>query len=250
MALKNWFRGNKEPEGEVEFTVDELIVMERFEDARALLNERIRYYPKDRHAHLKLAEVYLALKDADSCQQEYMHVASAYAEDGFYDKARAVLMKLHRLFPADIDVDLKMEALQRAKRLEHTRGKARAGLLSTSSLDNPLSGRMAVEFESIWGELTRTSLVDRISSDDFARVFAAVEILEVAPGGVLVEAGSAYEVLFIIAKGSIEARGIDLRGHHVTLRAFGAGDIIGERSLLSHAPWAAQYRCLEKAKVL
>ena len=174
MARKKWFSGSKKKLDDSDLTVDELIVLERYSEARDLLNERLRYHPKERHTHLKLAEVSLALKDAVSFKHEYLHAATAYARDGFYDKAKAVLVKVHRLFPGEIDVELKMEALKRAKRLDHTRGKARAGLLSTRGLDNPMSGRMAVEFEAIWNELMNTSLVDRISSDDFARVFAAV----------------------------------------------------------------------------
>jgi tetratricopeptide (TPR) repeat protein len=247
--FKKWFSSSTKSVDQT-LTVDELIVIEEYEEARDLLNERLRYHPKDVHAHLKLAEVYQALKDPDSCKQEYMHVAGFYAADGFYDKARAILTKVSRIFPGEIDIEQKMSALQRAKRLDHTRGKARAGLLATQEASNPLSGRMAVEFETVWNELSKTVFVDQISSEDLYRLFSAVEIVEYGPGRVLAAAGSEEEILFLVAKGSVEARVPDDRGHQVTLRAFGPGDILGDGALFSHRPWPANFQCVTAAKVL
>jgi CRP-like cAMP-binding protein len=250
MARKKWFRGSRASADDSPLTPDELILNERFEEARDSLNAHLRYYPNDLHAHLKLAEVYKELENPESCRQEYLHVASAYAQDGFYDKARAVLLKVHKLFPGEIDVDQKMSALQRAKRLEHTRGKARAGMLSTHRLDNPMTGRMTVEFEAIWSQIARTTIVDQISPDDLSRLFGVVEIVELHPGESLVDEGDRAEILVLIAVGTVEARVTDRQGHDVTLRSFGPGDIIGERAIFNHAPWPAAYRIQAKTKAL
>ena len=161
-----------------------------------------------------------------------------------------MLIKVSRLYPGQINVEEQMHALKRAKRLEHTREKARAGLLSTGGLGSPLSGRLTVEFEAVWNELSKTTIVDRISSDDFSRLFAAVQIIEIAPGLQLAEAGSENEALFLIAKGRVDARTLDAKGHEITLRAFGSGEIFGEAALFWGSPWQASYVCSEPGRAL
>lgn len=239
-AFKNWLRSSKEP-SEDELTIDDLVVLERYEDARDKLNERLKKHPQDLHAHLKLAEVYQQLGDGDSCKAEYHHVVAAYAKDGFYDKARAILMKLSRLFPGEIDVDQKMAALQRAKRLDYDRGKAKEGLLSRSRMDDPTTGKLALEFERIWNELSKTLIVDRISSKDFTRLFSAAKIVKPGDGQQIVKKGSDERKLFIVVTGLIEARDLDTNDHLITLRSFGPGDIVGDTTLFQNRPWPASY---------
>lgn len=250
MPFKKWLRSGREPAREEEqYTVDELMTLERYDEAKERLERRLKYKPDDLHAHLKLGDVYRGLGDADSCKEEYLHVASAYARDGFYDRARAVLRKVNRLFPGEIDVERKMEALKRAKRLDYSRDKARAGLLS-SHVDRSLAGRMTLEFEHIWSELSNTSLVDRISSQDFVRLFESVRVRKLARGKVIAPAGSTEQALYIIVSGSIEARAPDKAGHLITLRSFGPGEIVGESTLFHHRPWQAEYRCDDFTDVL
>ncbi|MDX1643537.1 MAG: cyclic nucleotide-binding domain-containing protein [Thermoanaerobaculia bacterium] len=249
MPFKKWLRGSRDTADEFEYTVDELMTMDRFDEAKARLEQRLKYKPDDLHAHLKLGDVYKGLGDADSCKQEYLHVASAYASDGFYDRARAVLRKINRLFPGEIDVERKLEALKRAKRLDYSRDKARAGLLS-SRVDRRVAGRMTLEFERIWGELSKTSLVDQISSQDFVRLFESVRVRRLAPGKVVAEPGSDRQAVFIIVSGAIEARAEDKAGHLISLRSFGPGEIVGESTLFKHRAWQAEYRTDDFTDVL
>lgn len=249
MPFKKWLRGGRDTADEFEYTVDELMAMDRFEEAKARLEQRLKYKPDDLHAHLKLGDVYKGLGDADSCKQEYLHVASAYANDGFYDRARAVLRKINRLFPGEIDVERKLEVLKRAKRLDYSRDKARAGLLS-SHVDRRVASRMTLEFERIWGELSKTSLVDEISSQDFVRLFESVRVRRLARGKVVAESGSDHQAAFIIVAGAIEARAPDKAGHLISLRSFGPGEIIGESTLFQHRAWPAEYRTDDFTDVL
>lgn len=249
MSIKNWLQGKLEAPSE-DLTADELMALDRHEEAKQMLLARLKLNAKDLHAHLKLAEAYRNLGDADSCRQEYLHVAGAYAEDGFYDRARAVLTKLSRVFPGQIDVETKMAALQRAKNLDYSRNKARAGLLSHSRLDDVRTGVMAVEFEQIWTELSRTSLVDQISSQDFTRLFESVRIRKLPTDQVVVEQGPEDRALFIVVKGSLDARAADKNGHLITLRSFGPGEIVGDTVLFKHYPWPAQYHCDKESTLL
>lgn len=249
VSFKKWLRSSREPTSEQQYTVDELMALEQWDEAKERLTRRLKYKPDDLHAHLKLGDVYKGLGQPDSCKQEYLYVASAYASDGFYDRARAVLRKVNRIFPGEIDVERKMEALKRAKRLDYSRDKARAGLLS-SRVDRRVAGRMTLEFERIWGELSSTPLVDRISSQDFVRLFESVRVRRLARGKVLAEEGDAKQTLFIVVAGAIEARALDKAGHLITLRSFGPGEIVGEAALFQQRPWQAQYRCEDFTDVL
>lgn len=242
MALKDWLRSNREAE-ERDYTPDELMALERYDEAKAKLVERLRYHPKDLNAHLKLAEAYRLLDQPDSCRQEFLYVARAFTEDGFYDKARAVLTRLSRFFPDQIDVEQKMAALQRAKRLDQERDRARRGLLSHGRPEDTRTGRLTVEFEQVWQRLSSTTLVDRLSSQDVTHLFENVRVRRMGSGTVVAETGPEPEALFIVVAGSLEARCADANGHTITLRSFGPGEIVGEAVLFEHRDWPAEYRC-------
>ncbi len=251
MALKDWLRSprsGKEQE-EREYTPDELMALERYDEAKAMLVERLRYHPKDLNAHLKLADVYHCLQEPESCKQELLYVAGAYAEDGFYDKARAALTKMNRLFPEQIDVELKIAALQRAKRLEYSRDRARRTLISHGRLDDAATGRMTVEFEQVWKRLIHTTLVDQMSTSDFTRLFESARLRRLHPSEQIAEPGPVPRALYLIVEGAVEARGIDTQGHEIGLRSFAVGDIVGDTVLFDERPWPASYLC-EKAALL
>ena len=252
MALKDWLRSprsGKERE-EREYTPDELMALERYEEAKAMLVERLRYQPKDLNAHLKLADVYHCLQEPESCKQELLYVVGAYAEDGFYDKARAVLTKMNRLFPEQIDVEQKMAALKRAKRLEYDRDKTRRALISHGRLDDAATGRMTVEFEMVWKRLVNTTFVDQISSADLTHFFESARLKRLRPKELVAQRGPVPRALYLIVEGSIEARGVDRQRHEISLRSFGVGDIVGDTVLFDERTWPANYYCDEAALLL
>jgi tetratricopeptide (TPR) repeat protein len=255
VRFKNWLPSKiKKEEVERQLTVDELMAVDRHEEAKAQLMAKLRTNPNDLHAHLKLGDAYRHLGQNESCQSEYLFVAKAYAEDGFYDRARAVLTKVSRFFPGEIDVETQMMALQRAKNLEYSRDRARAGLLAHRRLSDTMTGVKAVEFERVWNSLSRTSLVDRISSTDLTLLFESVEIRRAPPDTIVAEPAEGSELagraLFLIVSGRIEARALDANEHLVTVRSFGPGEIVGASVLFGGRPWPAQYRCSEHTTYL
>src|SRR4029079_6014436 len=96
LAFKSWFGGGqKQPP--TEYTIDDLIVLERYEEAEEKLRGKLKAAPQDLHTHLRLAEVYTQLKQFGKAVDEFGYVAEEYAADGFYDKGIALLSKAMRL---------------------------------------------------------------------------------------------------------------------------------------------------------
>ncbi len=240
VRFKDWLPTKKAAPAE-NLTVDELMALDRHDEAKQELLARLKDHPNDLHARLKLGDAYRHLGQADACQQEYLFVAAAYSDDGFYDKARAVLTKVSRFFPGQISVEGQMRALQRAKNLQYTRDQARAGFLSQS----PLEGTRAIEFERLWETISHSDLVDRITSHDFALLFEKANVRRVKPGDVVAEppTGGAKQrpVAFIVVSGGLEARALDANGHEIVLRVFGPGEIVGATVLFGDSTWPARY---------
>src|SRR5688572_24991521 len=122
VGIKNWFGGGakqdpgqKPAKKEENYTIDDLIVLERYEEAVEHLKSKIKLNPNDLHMHLKLAEAYIGLKQYDRAVDEFGYVAEEYAQDGFYEKGIALLSKAQKLAPMDQSLRYRIERIQREK---------------------------------------------------------------------------------------------------------------------------------------
>ena len=118
MVFKKLFGsgGNKE-KLEQELDVDDLIALERYEEAADRLKERTKSHPNDLHSHLKLASVYQAQGQNLKAVDEFVYVADELADDGFYDKGLALLAKAIRMAPGDSSITERVDRLENLKRL-------------------------------------------------------------------------------------------------------------------------------------
>jgi CRP-like cAMP-binding protein len=226
-----------------------LIVLERYDEAEARLKDRLKGNPDDLHARLKLAEVYTASRQYEKAVEEYVYAAGEYGEDGFYDKGLALLAKAAKLRPLDETVARKIEAFERAKRLEQSRVAALEGLRAGGQSD-ALRQRAALELQQIWHNLGGSTLVRRLPDDQLKRLFSVMEIVRVEPGTILAQAGSTLAQLALIGRGVVEAVAARAGGRETVLRTFTTGDVIGDTALLEHRPWPASYRVAESATLL
>ena len=115
MVFRKMFRGGAREAPAEAATVEDLIVLERYDEAAERLKVRVRENPDDLHSYLKLAEVYTALRRVGDAVDAYLHVADEYARDGFYDKGIALLARAHKLIPTDDALPLKIHALEQIK---------------------------------------------------------------------------------------------------------------------------------------
>ena len=238
MAI-NWFRGKKQQEPQ-DYTIDDLIVLERYEEAEGRLRAKLKENPGDLHSHLKLAEVCAELRQFDKAVDEFLYVAEEYAQDGFHDKGIALLSKAMKLAPLDPSLRFKVEKLQREKSMEHVRSLALEGLRQAGGTQ---AGTSALELKRLWHNLATSTLVQRLAGagEQLKRVFSAMQLVRFEPETVLVREGSQDAFLLLIVIGVVDAAA-EAGGRIMTVRSFTSGDIVGEGVLLERGAWPADYR--------
>jgi tetratricopeptide (TPR) repeat protein len=240
VAIK-WFGGGKKPPEPKELSIDDLIVLEQYEEAGERLRARLKDNPNDLHSHLKLAEVYTQLRQLERAVDEYGFVAEEYAQDGFYDKGIALLSKTMKLAPFDASLAGRIEKFQRDKDMEHVRTLALEGLQKAEGVE---AGTSMLELRRLWSFLTSSSLVQHLPGEQLKRLFSNMEMVRLDAGAELAQEGSREAFLVLIVTGTVEAvmaGGAD-GGHNVLVRSFTTGDLLGEGAFLERAPWPANYR--------
>lgn len=229
-------------------TLEDLITLERYDEAERMLKERLKYQPKDLHAHLKLAEVYVALRNVSKAVDAYVFVADSLASDGFHDKGLALLQKAAKIVPTDDTIPRRIEKFRTLKKLEQRREYAIAGLLENASTGAKTAGNSKLEVELLWNKIARSHLVRELDGERVRKLFSVMVLQKLEQDAVLVEAGSSTRRLVLIVEGVIEAS-MHIGGRNYELRSFSTGDLIGESVLLERKPWPANYKVLERATV-
>lgn len=246
--IKSFFGGKgKKSESDKELSVEDLVTLERYDEAEEMLKARLKVAPKDLYAHLKLAEVYVALKNANKALDEYTFVADSYAEDGFFDKGIALLGKAARISPADDIIPRRIERYQRMKRLEHRRRLAIEGLLANETARvGKSAGNTSLEVELLWNKIAKSHLVEQLEGELLKRLFSAMDMVRWKQGAEVAERGSDQQVMYLLVDGVVEASAT-IGGKPVGVRSFSTGDLIGDSALLERKPWPATYKVLQAA---
>jgi hypothetical protein len=258
VGIKNWFGGGaKQDPGqkpgqkpankpankkEEDVTIDDLIVLERYEEAVEHLKSKIKLNPNDLHLHLKLAEAYIGLKQYDRAVDEFGYVAEEYAQDGFYEKGIALLSKAQKLAPMDQSLRFRIERIQREKSMENVRAIALEGLRQAGGAN---AGTGSVELKRLWHYLATSSVVQHLNGDQIKRLFSSMELMRADKDAILAQEGSRDAFLLLIVNGLVEAYFHQEGGKEMTMRTFTSGDIIGEGPLLERGAWPAHYRVSE-----
>jgi len=247
--LKKLFGRGRGDENRKDLTTEDLIVLERWDEAIAQLQARLQANANDLHASLRLAEVYVAAGKPQMALDRFVFVAESYTDDGFYDKAIALLSKVARLAPGEGSVEQQIRKAQQLKDLEHRRTLALEGLMEAQEQLHEGSRLTLVEAQRMWQALSSTEVVLKLPGEQLRRLFAYSTIIEPEAREILVEKDDNIERLFFIAAGEAEAI-LDLGdGRPMQLRTFARGDVIGDRALLEHKPWPATYRVLTPARL-
>jgi tetratricopeptide (TPR) repeat protein len=244
VALKGWFGGGSKKQTVQELSIDDLIVVERYDEAADRLRAKLKNNPDDLHSHLKLAEVYTELKQYDRAVDEYGFVAEEYAEDGFYDKGLALLTKAARLAPLDPSLKARMDKIQREKSMEQVRLLALEGLRKAEG-----QGTSALELQRLWHNLVGSTVVKNLSGEQLERLFSNMRLTRHKVGDVLANEKSQESTLYLLITGVVEAT-ITIDGRAMSLRNFTSGDVLGEIPLLSRGEWPANYKVTEAVTAL
>ncbi len=238
MVFRKLFGGGGKEKLPDDLDIDDLIVLERYEEAEARLRAKLGANSNDLHSHVKLAEVFTALRKVESAVQEYLFAADEYADDGFYEKGIALLAKAAKLAPTEPSINQRLEQYEELKRIEQARTMAIDGLMSKR---RDSGERPSVLFaQQVWLDLHPSALVKRLNADQLRRLFAALVFVKPANGEAVATRGSREEALFIVMRGEVEAV-LERPGKRLVLRTFGVGDVLGESTLFEHLPWPATY---------
>ena len=233
---------------EHEFDVDDLIVLERYAEAEERLRARLASHPHDLHAHLRLADVYVATNQSSKAVEEFAFAADEYAEDGFFEKGIALLAKALKLVPDDPALTERLRQFEEKKVLEHRRTLAIEGFLLGFG-GAARSSNALIEAQQLWLHLADTRIVKRLSGDQLKRLFAATKMVRLSGRQILVEAGDRQAKLYLVVRGSVEAL-VEADSRLTSLRGFGPGDVFGEQALFENRPWPSTYRTSEPSTLL
>jgi CRP-like cAMP-binding protein len=249
MIKKLFGRADAEPK-KSELTTEDLIVLERWDEAIAQLQSRLTANPNDLHANLKLAEVYVQAGKPQLALDRFLFVAESYTDDGFYDKAIALLTKVVRLAPGEGSIEGQIRKAQQLKTMEHRSTLALEGLRAAQEARRPEARLSLIEAQRMWQALSTTEVALNLPGEQLRRLFAFSKLVEPDRGRILAEAGAADEVLYLFGSGEGEAvYPLPGGGEPVLLRIFQCGDVIGDRALFEHQPWPATYRVTSPARL-
>ncbi len=229
-------------------TVDELIVLRSYGKAEALVRSQLKG-SKDPHLRMKLGDVLAHQGRADEAVEEYLAASDDLLLNGFVDRARAVLVRARKMGPARQDVELRLQRMEERKRMEMLRGEAVAALRAASQSQEGARCVALIELEQIWDRLSATELIKRLPRTQLSAILRNVSVERFAQKKRLVAEGSDHSMAFIICNGDVEARRLSSAGS-VSLRTFGLGDLLGERSLLGRELWPVTLVTLEPVTAL
>ncbi len=238
VVFKKMFRGGGGEKPPEQFDIDDLIVLERYNEAEERLRSKLQSNPNDLHSHVKLAEVFTALRKVDSAVQEYLFAADEYADDGFYDKAIALLSKAAKLAPADPSIAQRSERFEELKRAEQSRAMVIEGLMVARRGSGERPSVLAAQ--QIWLDLQGAPLMKKLNADQLKRLFSAVAMVKPDTGALIAAQGSLEAALYIVSRGEVE--GVwQTASRRMSLRTFGPGDVFGESTLFERKPWPVAY---------
>lgn len=225
--------------------IDDLLIQGRFTRARQVLENRLLANDEDVHSRIKLAEILASRRRSDEALQHYVRASQLLSEDGFFDKALALLKTARKLSPKDDQIDLMEEQVLRAKELDRAAWSVRKGA------GGPGTNRLAasIELEALWRRMSDSDFVQSLGQGDLEALMAVMELRPVDAGSYVVRESSERRELYLIASGMIQAR-LDPEGRDLLLRNFGPGQIIGESVLFDHKPWPATYRAAHNSQLL
>jgi hypothetical protein len=237
--------GDRAPAPDEISTIEDLIVLERYEEAVERLKHRLRGNTEDLHGHLRLAEAYAGLEEFAKAADEFVFVAEEYAQDGFHDRGIALLVKAKRFLPLDAGLDERIEQLRLAKDSERARSLALEGLREGRSS----GATAALQVERLWHHVAPSALARNVTPEQLKLLFSAMDLVSLEADEILAKSGSTEARLYFLLRGVVSARA-RVRGRDTGLRDFGPGDVIGESVLLERGSWPADYRVTEPGRAL
>jgi len=250
VSIKNWFENRGKPKKVESVHVDDLIILERWDEAEQMLKARLKKNSRDLQAHIKLAKVYESTSRRREAVDEYSYIADRYAADGYFDKAVATLTKASKMAPQEGKLIAKRRAVERMRKNER---RLTAVMRSLSSVEGQVGSAATssyLELSRVWSELAVSDFMDRLDDDQLGRLLKAMELERLGRERVIVHAGEQHDQLILVTAGKVDVEVVLPNGQAVAIRSLEPGDVAGDQALLEHTPWPATYRTVEPVVLL
>lgn len=250
MSIKKWFSDRGKPKEPEPIIVDDLIILEQWDEAEKFLKDRLKKSSGDLQARLKLAEVYERTSRPREAVEEYSWVADRYASEGYFDKAIAMLTKATRMAPMEATLQLKMQRVQRMRKFDQRLAKVMKSLSALDGQKGATATTSYLELRRVWGELAVSDLMDHLDNDQLGRLLQVMELVKVGRDKTIVEKGQHLEELYLITRGNVEVQLELPNGETTVIRGLEPGDVVGDRALLEQTAWAATLHTTEPVVLL
>jgi len=250
MALKDLFSkrksgsaGSQEPKE----SVQDLMELERWDEAEKVLNERLKKRSNDTATIRKLAELYSKTGRPEEAIAEYRRASDHMARDGFHDRAIATLARAAKVSPGNAAIATRIEQLRSLKAAEN---KGREAVDGLRGQEREKATRW-IQMRQHWRRIKSADFVRMLDEAQIPLLFDALERQAVPADGPIIRQGDKNESLYIITSGEVR-----VLYRHATatkpsvLRTYAAGDILGDQALFERKPWRASYEAVSEAVLL
>lgn len=250
MSIKKWFGDRSKPKEPEPVIVDDLIILEQWDQAERMLKERLKRSSADLQARLKLAEVYERTSRPRDAVEEYSWVADRYASEGYFDKSIAMLTKAMKMAPMESTLPLKLQRVERMRKFEQRLSKVMQSLSGLDGQKGTAATTSYLELRRIWSELAVSDLMERLDNEQLGRLLQVMEMVKVGRDKVIAEKGQRLDELFLLTRGKVEVV-VELPNGQVTaIRGLEPGDVLGDQALLERTPWPATLKSTEPVVLL
>ncbi len=250
MSLKDWLSSRSKPRRVEEISVDDLMILERWDEAEAMLKERIKKHPRDLQAHLKMAELCERTRRIKDAVDAYVHVADRYTADGHLDKSVAILTKAKRMAPEEPKLHFKLQRAERMRNMEHRLNAVMRSLASQEGRVGAATTTSYLELRRVWGEFAVSDLVDRLDNDQLGRLIKVMTLVKIGRDKVIAHGGEQRDELFLLTRGRVDVEIVLPNGTTTVIRSIQPGDVFGEQALLERQAWPATYKTGEPVVML
>lgn len=250
MSMSKWFgkRGKKkEPET---VHVDDLIILEQWDDAEDMLKQRLKKNSRDLQAHIRLAKVYERTSRRREALEEYSYIADRYTADGYFDKAVAILAKASKMAPQEGKLIFKRRAVERMRKFERRLTAIMRNLSQAEGQVGSTATSSYLELRRVWGELAVSDLMDHLDDEQLGRLLKVMEMERLGRDKVIVHAGERRDQLIMVTRGKVDVEVLLPNGETTAIRHLEAGDVAGDQALLERTPWTATYKTTEPVVLL
>ena len=227
-------------------SIDDLIIQGRLTRAQQLLEVRVAENDGDVHSFIKLAELLAGKRKNEEALRNYLRASQLLSEDGFFDKALALLKTARKLAGPDTSsIDAMEETVLRSKELDYAAWSVRKGKGGEGAARMSAS----IELEALWRRMSESDFVQNLGPGQLETLMDAMELCQVAAGEIVAREGQNDPALYLIASGLLQAR-LDPDRRDLLLRNFGPGQIIGESVLFERRAWPASYKAAHHCQLL